>query len=161
MGAMVSKKVDLGQTIAILANVGVIAGIAFLAFELRQNTRAVELASAQTYLTGGSELDLRIATDTELASLLLRSEDPEPLSVVEDLQLERWNYAVLRQWETAQYLHSIGALDENLWLAYRQEIGKIFLRGRRIQEYWNANSESFTTAFRNEIEELLSGSARE
>ncbi len=31
------KKVDLGQTITILANVGVIAGIAFLAFELRQN----------------------------------------------------------------------------------------------------------------------------
>jgi hypothetical protein len=64
------KKIDLGQTIAILANVGVIAGIAFLAFELRQNTQAVELASAQTYLTGGSELDLRIATDTDLARTL-------------------------------------------------------------------------------------------
>ena len=31
------KKIDLGQTITILANVGVIAGIVFLAFELRQN----------------------------------------------------------------------------------------------------------------------------
>ena len=155
------KKIDLGQTIAILANVGVIAGIAFLAFELRQNTQAVELASAQTYLTGGSELDLRIATDTDLASLLIRSENPEPLSAVEELQLERWNYAVLRQWETAQYLHSIGALDESLWLAYRQEIGKIFVRGDRMRGYWSSNSESFTPAFRNEIAELLNGSERE
>ena len=155
------KKIDLGQTIAILANLGVIAGIAFLAFELRQNTQAVELASAQAYLTGGSELDLRIATDKDLASLLLRGGDPEPLTAVEALQLERWNYAVLRQWETAQYLHSIGALDERLWLAYRQEIGKIFLRGGRMREYWSSNSESFTPAFRSEIEELLSGSERE
>ena len=31
------KKIDLGQTISILANVGVIAGIVFLGFELRQN----------------------------------------------------------------------------------------------------------------------------
>ena len=29
------KKIDLGQTISILANVGVIAGIVFLAVELR------------------------------------------------------------------------------------------------------------------------------
>ena len=31
------KKIDLGQTISILANVGVLAGIIFLAFELQQN----------------------------------------------------------------------------------------------------------------------------
>lgn len=151
------KKIDLGQTIAILANMGMIVGIVFLAFELRQNTQAVELASAQTYLTGGSELDLRIATDKDLASLLLRSNNPEPLDAVEELQLERWNYAVLRQWETAHYLHSIGALDERLWLSYRQEIGKIFLRGGQMREYWSSNSESFTLAFRNEIAKLIAG----
>ena len=39
------KKLDFGQTITILANVGVIAGIFFLALELRQNN---ELLVAQT-----------------------------------------------------------------------------------------------------------------
>lgn len=150
------SKIGLGQTVAILANVGVIAGIAFLAFELRQNTQAVQLASAQSYLTGGSELDLRIATDAELAAMLLRTEDyAHPLTAVEALQLERWNYAVLRQWETARYLSSIGALDESLWLAYRQEIRKIFLRTQRMRDYWAANSASFTVGFRDEIEEIL------
>ena len=33
------KKLDLSQAISILANVGVIAGIVFLAFELRQNNQ--------------------------------------------------------------------------------------------------------------------------
>ena len=36
------KKIDLGQTITILANLGVIAGIVFLAFELRQNNSLLE-----------------------------------------------------------------------------------------------------------------------
>ena len=38
------KKIDLGQTITVLANVGVIAGIAFLGFELSQNN---DLLAAQ------------------------------------------------------------------------------------------------------------------
>ena len=36
------KKFDLNQMIGILANMGVIAGIAFLGYEMRQNTTAIE-----------------------------------------------------------------------------------------------------------------------
>ena len=41
------KKIDLGQSITILANLGVIAGIVFLGYEMRQNTIAVRSAAAQ------------------------------------------------------------------------------------------------------------------
>ena len=37
------KKIDLGQTITILANVGVIVGIVFLVVEIRQNTQQLTL----------------------------------------------------------------------------------------------------------------------
>ena len=36
------RKIDFSQTFHILANIGVIAGIAFLAFELRQNNDLLE-----------------------------------------------------------------------------------------------------------------------
>ena len=36
------KKIDLGRTIGILANLGVIAGIIFLGVELRQNNELME-----------------------------------------------------------------------------------------------------------------------
>jgi hypothetical protein len=36
---MAMKKVDIGQVIAVTANMGVIAGIVFLALELQQNNR--------------------------------------------------------------------------------------------------------------------------
>ena len=41
------KKINLGQLIGILANLGVIAGIVFLAFELEQNNQLME-AEART-----------------------------------------------------------------------------------------------------------------
>lgn len=43
------KKVDPSQAISVIANIGVIAGIAFLAFELRQNNDllGIELRSSQ------------------------------------------------------------------------------------------------------------------
>ena len=149
------KNVGLGQTIHTLANIGVIAGIIFLAYEMRQNTQAVQSASAESYLSGGSALDLRIAQDSQLASLLIKASELEPLSDVEELQVERFNYATLRQWETAHYLYSIGALDESLWSAYRQEIKKIILRTPSLTNYWQGNSQSFTSEFGQQIDLIL------
>ena len=42
------KNIDLGQTIGILANLGVIAGIVFLAVELQQNNKLLG-AQAREY----------------------------------------------------------------------------------------------------------------
>jgi hypothetical protein len=155
------KKNDIGQAIQVLANIGVLAGIVFLAFELRQNTRAVELTAAQGYLAGGSDLDLRIATDAELAVLLIRGDALEPTTPPEELQLESWNYAVFRQWETAYYLHSIDALDESLWLAYRHEIQKLLLRSNQTMSYWKANRGSFSSGFGQEIDLMLTEAKEE
>jgi len=44
------KNLNLGQTITILANVGVIAGIVFLAIEVRQNQSTLEEANAMNQI---------------------------------------------------------------------------------------------------------------
>lgn len=149
------KKIDLSQAITILANLGVIAGIVFLAFELQQNTQAVRVASAQSYLAGGNGLDFQIATDAEFADLVIRGDDAESLSPTDKLRLERWNYAVFRQWETAYYLHKIGALEDELWVAYRHEVHKILSRSPAMQRYWSEGRASFTTDFQELVDLLL------
>ena len=80
---------------------------------------------------------------------------------MEALRLERWFYASLRQWETAQYLYSIGALDRSLWLAYRHEIAGIMRRAQLLTEYWRSNRDSFTPEFNAEIESMFAESAPE
>ena len=41
------KKIDIGQTLGIIANIGVVVGIVFLAFEISQNTRSLEVSAYQ------------------------------------------------------------------------------------------------------------------
>jgi len=68
------KKIDLSQTIAILANIGVIAGILFLAIEVHQNTESIDqsrrLAMAEAYQS-------RASATMEIMFQLARSEQSE------------------------------------------------------------------------------------
>jgi hypothetical protein len=68
------KKIDLGQTIQLLANLGVIAGIVFLAVEARQNRELLEVqvkllrADADyNYYQARAQNRQMIATDPEYA----------------------------------------------------------------------------------------------
>ena len=64
------KKIDVGRAISILANVGVIVGIGFLALEIRQNTNAVETAALQGMLDVSANFLLEIGTDREHAQAI-------------------------------------------------------------------------------------------
>jgi hypothetical protein len=55
------KKTDLGQTVQIVANIGVIGGIILLAYEVNQNSDAIRLPAAQSNLDTFYALDLLIA----------------------------------------------------------------------------------------------------
>ena len=87
------KKLDLGQTISILANIGVIAGIVFLGIEVRQNhvslneanaiNRASSSATALEYL---NEFRTSLAQDEQLAEIWLRGSSGSELSPVDQLR---------------------------------------------------------------------------
>ncbi len=82
------KTPDLGQTITILANLGVIAGIAFLAFELRQNNQF--LAAQVSYAHHEAERQRRdpiIANDGGIVDIVMKSINQEELTQAEDYRL--------------------------------------------------------------------------
>jgi len=60
------NKIDLGQTIVILANVGVIAGIVFLAVEIRQNNRIVQAQTRAQIASESADHLMRRAENGEL-----------------------------------------------------------------------------------------------
>ena len=84
------KKLDLGQTITILANLGVIAGIVFLAIELQQNNELLEAEARSTRL--GLRLDDYLApvNDQDLAAAILKRRAGEELSDYDSFLLGRY-----------------------------------------------------------------------
>jgi len=100
------KKIDLGQTIGILANIGVIAGIVFLALELEQNNDLLQSEAEYRLFENRSRIAREVYRDAELAELMDKLQRNEELSTVERIRAEnlyesmyqnwRWEY---RQWE--------------------------------------------------------------
>ena len=93
------KKIDLGQTITILANLGVIAGIIFLAVELRQNNRLLSAEAQFSRRQSEQARDFMLIQSGELADVLVRARNGEGLSQSDELRLFVLAFNWIKDWE--------------------------------------------------------------
>ena len=117
------NKIDLGQTLTILANVGVIVGIIFLVLELRQNQ---DLARAQMRndLSIAFQEIVRGDISGPIVDLVVRDEDGESLSKADQLRLDIWramwvNYLNNMYSQFRQGLYTKEGLDAQISTAVR------------------------------------------
>jgi hypothetical protein len=99
------KKIDFGQTITILANIGVIAGIVFLAFELRQNNELLETEARRGLMLNRMDINRSWAADENLMQLREKAFDGEPLTRGEQIRVEADLVSLLvgMEWEYEQF----------------------------------------------------------
>ena len=116
------KKIDLGQTITILANLGVIAGIGFLAFELNQNNKLLRAQAGYNLLLNRGLWRDDVGSDPEYAEFWLKVEKGGPLSEVEALRLRTIAERTILnwQWEYGQYVDGNFAAGELPIAGYRR-----------------------------------------
>ena len=90
------KKLDLGQTVSILANVGVIAGIVFLGLELRQNNSLLTAQSAYALLNTKFEYRARLIDNTNgFAEIFQKRNSGEQLTPVERIRVNLFAHEIL------------------------------------------------------------------
>lgn len=66
------KKFDLAQSVSLLANLGVLLGIVFLAIEINESNRQARVASTTTLIGQTIDIKLSIANDTDSSSVFAR-----------------------------------------------------------------------------------------
>jgi hypothetical protein len=117
------KKIDIGQTMGILANAGVIAGIVFLGFELRQNTDAVEAASIESLTDLSQDFFMTLASDPELSRIWdVGSEDLSKLNESERSRFLWLARSRAVRWQSAFLQWQRGTLADKDWDYYRMLI---------------------------------------
>ena len=148
------KKIDLGQSINTLANLGVIAGIVFLAFELRQNqvvgraqTRN-EIAAAHREL---SQFDL----SSPVRILVLRAEAGEPLNDDEQLQVDIWSGMWIRHFENLHYQYRQGLFDQEEFRPMMSGMERVINESIPVRAYFCRNGSSFSPSFVSAINSML------
>ena len=80
------KKINIGQTVGVLANLGVIAGIVILAIEVRQNNDLMAANARFNRLSLSVEAYNLQSANGELAEILVKAINNRELTEVEDFR---------------------------------------------------------------------------
>jgi hypothetical protein len=153
------KKFDLGQTIGILANLGVLAGIIFLGVELRQNTVAVQLSATESYVAEMNEADYFLSANPDFADIVLKGVGGEELSRSEQLRINVYVRAQIRQWQSAYFRYQESALDERFLRQMENQIASILAQDSNVYGYWESRKDVWDPEFNDWMERLSRGAS--
>jgi hypothetical protein len=105
---------DLVEISQLLASIGVIAGIVFLAFEMRQNSEQLRAQSRFNYFQTRINLTKEVATNFELGRITVKKASGEELTREERYHSRFFAAAVLTGWqyEFGEYQKGNLTLDE-------------------------------------------------
>ena len=149
------KKIDLGQTLQILGNVGVIVGILLLVYELNQNR---ELTRAQTRNaiaeTLVNMLTLQSSTP-EYLEMSTKQVAGEPLSREEELMFRLNQFAYWRYRENVFYQSQRGLFEETEYLGQRDVWVQSINSNEAVRSIWCGRRRQQSAAFSAEIDVLI------
>ena len=111
------KKIDLGQTLSVLANIGVIAGIIILAVELQQNNRLLAAEAMGSVFENRLSRQDRVLDNPIYTALIAKNDRNEPLTVEEQIMMEASYSRGFIAWQREYFLFQQGVVPEDYFRA--------------------------------------------
>ncbi len=149
------KKIGFGQTVGILANCGVLAGILLLAYELNQNRQMMEAQTRTALAQGIIDILTSHSSDEATSTLIRRGDADDNLSADEQVRYRRFVIAQFRYHENVHYQYRIGLYDEAEYLAHRATWQNVVFSQPGIVDIFCSTRGNLSPAFVAEIEGLL------
>ena len=147
----------LNKWLMLLANIGVIIGIVFLAIEVNQNTTVTQSSARQESLNAELWLLEQAMAHPEVATTNAGAQTfafPD-LSSEESLNVAIWHAALFRVRENLWFQYRNGVLDEQTWNSSRQVLISQLKNNPSKRQTWEFSSESFSPGFVSEINDEL------
>lgn len=150
----------IGAIGEVLGAVGVILTLAYLAYQIRQNTIATRLETTSNFQNGFAAVELMIASNAEFAEVLAKGRNGEELTPPEFVRLQAFYRTVLRAWQTNISQYEAGGLEEETWQGTKALMSQTFQEDRSLLKHWKQNRSQFNTEFNSLVESLLEVNAR-
>ena len=143
---------ELGALGEFVGSIGVVATLAYLAVQIRQNTRATSTASHHAITDSLNQGNLAMARDGELAQIWVSGlTDRRSLSEVERQRLDMLLLAYFHVFDSLHYSASVGTGERNLLLAEEKGFSHLMnLQG--VYDWWKDNPYAFSPEFRSYME---------
>jgi hypothetical protein len=144
----------LNQWLMLVANLGVVAGIVFLAIEIQQNTAVTQSSVEQEITSSRIDFAMRIAENEDFAASLFRMrESPEQATQEDVYRYESLIAAVFLLAEGAYRQYKLGFLPAEGWEPY-QELLKTYMRNGIARNWWITDTYVFSPDFQEAVIEL-------
>jgi hypothetical protein len=152
------KKIDLGQGITILANVGVIVGIAFLAIEIRQNNQLLRAEAISALLETRMNANQEIYSNSDVAELRAKNARGEPLTDAEQMRMGSSYARGFQGWQRDYFLFQEGILTEDYLRTNFPTLKNLLSDNEStlsMIDYWNSWKPLAPANFRAFVEQCL------
>ena len=133
---------QLNRWLSLAANLGVIAGIAFLVVELRQNTEMMRAQSRTEMSQDAVNMLTLNVNDQQYVDVIDRGLQGEELSRLEQAQFRRTYNAWIWYWNNLVYQHRVGLYDDSEYELQIKIIREDIDRLPGMKRHWCANKQS-------------------
>lgn len=141
--------------LTLTANVGVLLGIVFLVYELRQNTVATELEVASNFQNSFSDIEMLIASDPEFSEILMKGRIGTELTEQEQFRLSVFYGNVLRHWQYVHFQFLSKALDEDIWRGQRIYFTMVLNADVGLLKHWRSSQDHYSPSFNMLIRSMV------
>ena len=133
---------DLGAIGELIASVGVVVSLIYLAVQVRQNTRGIRTSAHQHIISANASVTMVSAHNLDFASVLWKGAlSSKNLTEETHIAFNFWCWQYFAMIQAAHQLYLDGAIDEGIWERELQRaVGGIRVPGFR--EWWDAGGRS-------------------
>ena len=143
----------IGAIGEVVGAAGVIATLAYLAHQIRQNSETVKLNAGQTILLSLHEaLQTASATPQQARVLILGQSDYKGLAEDEKIQFITWIFSWFRVLEQGYVYQQRGFLDSEIWNGHVVHLRQL-MSGSAIQSWWEMRRHFFSESFQAFVDE--------
>ena len=154
------KSERVGLWLSLLANFGVIVGLALLVIEIRHNTLTTQAVLNQENVNFIADNMALILSDEnqELASLVSRADrDPDSLSPDELSRYLTFVSMQMMAWETAFLNYDQGLISERIWRGTNAGYSRLLLRSPGRSVWWKHSRDGFDRTFQEHVDSVFAG----
>ncbi len=145
----------LNKWLSLGANIGVVAGIVFLAVELQQNNEILEAQARRDQFEFRSEAGAMLIANPDLAEIVYKARNGDELSPSESFMFDRWTYQIFRAWEWQfnEYLEGTLTEDELPTVGWANQFKSYAV----MRSNWDARKANLSPEFVQYIENNVIG----
>ena len=144
----------IGATAEVVGAISVVVTLAYLAVQVRQNSKSVRASIEQSTGEFIANVTLTLSSNPDLASLTGRAfSDSSSLNEEELIRFWSWLLAALRAYEQAHHQYLEGNVSDTIWSGMDASILALF-KSPIVANLWAARSLLFNSRFRAYIDSL-------